>query len=634
MSKVGGHLKGILAIQIICNCLSPCRVLAQQPNMDSPAMSEASALAEESAAHLIKRVEPIYPPLARLTRVEGLVRIDLLVGRDGKVLDCHVISGHPLLVQSAVDAVRKWEYKPFVREGEPTLVRTEADLKFSLPEIHPHPEVPFPEVSDLRSIVITFASMGCMGRCPVYELRISGDGKVTYKGMSNVFLTGTHSGRISEAEFRNLVGAFRTADFYSLEDDYTVGMMDGWAGEASITIGSQSKTVRYDESPKVMEQVQLEILSASGTERWVKGNAASVPSMLSEPLDVLKPQAGGSSYLVSAATQGDISVVEALLRAGSAVNSKNKLGQSALMLASIRGLPTMVELLLRAGGDPNSVNQNGETVLIHGAASGNAAVLRHLLKAGASVNARSKDGNTALIEAAVTGNPELVAILLRAGARVNLRGANRTTALIAGSTGELNGGVRDIFLTPYAEIPDEVIDRAKVVRLLIDAGADINAVNDEGENALFTVNDETVRELIKTKININIRNKDGETPLIATVASEVAELLVSAGAELNLTDPQGRTALMHGAENNYVENLKVLTRAGARLDLQDNSGSTALMLCAEKGLENSVKVLIDAHANVNIRDHEKFTALVRLRRSRGHDINAAEKLLLAAGGTE
>ena len=303
------------------------------------------------------------------------------------------------------------------------------------------------------------------------------------------------------------------------------------------------------------------------------------------------------------------------------------------MIAAMRGLPDMVGILLKARADVSAASENGETVLMYGSSSGDADVVRQLLKAHAVVNGRSKVGNTALMAAAAAGNPEVVAILLRAGAEVNVRGWRNTTALLAGANGELESG-EGIMGDLHAEIPDEVIDRTKVVRLLIDAGADVNAIDDQSENALFTIYDETARELLKTKINVNARNNDGETPLIATVASEVAELLANGGAELDLADPKGRTALMHAARNNYVEILRVLTRAGAKLDLQDTDGSTALMLCAEKGLENSVKVLIDAHAAVNPRDHENLTALGRLRRSHGRDIAATEKLLLAAGGTE
>jgi ankyrin repeat protein len=235
---------------------------------------------------------------------------------------------------------------------------------------------------------------------------------------------------------------------------------------------------------------------------------------------------------------------------------------------------------------------------------------------------------------AAAGNPELVSILLQAGARVNARVRKKTTALLARSMGELE--FEDLVMgEPHADVPDESIDRAKVVRLLLDAGSDVNAKNEDGENALFTIHDEAVRELIGTKIDIDARSKDGKTALMDTVAAKVAELLVKAGAGLDLTDPDGRTALMRGAENNYVENLKVLVEAGAKLDLQDNDGSTAVMLCAEKGLQNSVEVLLNAHANLNLRDHEGLTALGRLHRSRtNNDVGAAEKLLLAAGATD
>lgn len=85
-----------------------------------------------TAASLINRVQPVYPPLARQTRVSGTVRLHAIISKDGSVQQLEVLSGHPLLVQSALDAVRQWRYRPTLLNGEPVEVDTTIDVIFSL----------------------------------------------------------------------------------------------------------------------------------------------------------------------------------------------------------------------------------------------------------------------------------------------------------------------------------------------------------------------------------------------------------------------------------------------------------------------------------------------------------------------
>ncbi len=84
------------------------------------------------AAHLVNRVQPIYPPLARQTRISGTVKLHAIIGKNGAVEQLQVVSGHPLLVQSALDAVKQWRYQPTLLNGDPVEVDTEIDVIFSL----------------------------------------------------------------------------------------------------------------------------------------------------------------------------------------------------------------------------------------------------------------------------------------------------------------------------------------------------------------------------------------------------------------------------------------------------------------------------------------------------------------------
>lgn len=84
------------------------------------------------AAKLVNRVQPLYPPLARQTRISGTVKLHAIIGKSGAVEQLQVVSGHPLLVQSALDAVKQWRYQPTLLNGEPVEVDTEIDVIFSL----------------------------------------------------------------------------------------------------------------------------------------------------------------------------------------------------------------------------------------------------------------------------------------------------------------------------------------------------------------------------------------------------------------------------------------------------------------------------------------------------------------------
>jgi len=84
------------------------------------------------AAKLINRVTPNYPPLARQTRISGTVRLHAIIGKDGTVQSLTLESGHPLLVQAALDAVKQWRYQPTLLNGVPVEVDTTIDVIFSL----------------------------------------------------------------------------------------------------------------------------------------------------------------------------------------------------------------------------------------------------------------------------------------------------------------------------------------------------------------------------------------------------------------------------------------------------------------------------------------------------------------------
>jgi protein TonB len=84
------------------------------------------------SAKLIHKVIPVYPNLARISRISGTVRLQATVSAEGTIEKLEVISGHPILLQAAVDAVRQWIYRPTLLHNMPVEVIAPIDVIFTL----------------------------------------------------------------------------------------------------------------------------------------------------------------------------------------------------------------------------------------------------------------------------------------------------------------------------------------------------------------------------------------------------------------------------------------------------------------------------------------------------------------------
>jgi len=74
----------------------------------------------------------VYPPLAREARIQGAVRFTAAIDREGAVKNLQVISGHPLLVSAAIEAVKQWGYQPALLNGNAVEVMTPIEITFAL----------------------------------------------------------------------------------------------------------------------------------------------------------------------------------------------------------------------------------------------------------------------------------------------------------------------------------------------------------------------------------------------------------------------------------------------------------------------------------------------------------------------
>ena len=102
------------------------------PKAQASSPSRIQVGGQVQAAMILNEVEPVYPRLAASAHIGGVVRLKAVISKDGRIEDLKLISGHPLLVQAAMDAVRQWTYKPTVLNGNPVEVATEIDVNFTL----------------------------------------------------------------------------------------------------------------------------------------------------------------------------------------------------------------------------------------------------------------------------------------------------------------------------------------------------------------------------------------------------------------------------------------------------------------------------------------------------------------------
>ena len=84
------------------------------------------------AASLINKVTPVYPPIAKTAHVSGTVVLHAIISKDGTIQELQYVSGPPLLMKSAMDAVKEWRYRPTMLNGDPVEVDTTIDVVFTL----------------------------------------------------------------------------------------------------------------------------------------------------------------------------------------------------------------------------------------------------------------------------------------------------------------------------------------------------------------------------------------------------------------------------------------------------------------------------------------------------------------------
>jgi protein TonB len=109
--------------------------IGTRPIMPVPAPAAVVApvrVSHMNEGNLIRKVQPVYPPLARSARIQGVVELQAVISKQGSIENLRVLTGHPMLVPAAVEAVRQWRYRPYILNNEPVEVETQITVNFSL----------------------------------------------------------------------------------------------------------------------------------------------------------------------------------------------------------------------------------------------------------------------------------------------------------------------------------------------------------------------------------------------------------------------------------------------------------------------------------------------------------------------
>ncbi len=100
------------------------------PATSSTEMPRVQVPAQVMQKLLVHRVEPSYPAEARKANLQGIIAVDIVVGRDGSILNMRAINGPDVLARAAMDALRWWKFEPYRVNGEPVLVETTVAVEF------------------------------------------------------------------------------------------------------------------------------------------------------------------------------------------------------------------------------------------------------------------------------------------------------------------------------------------------------------------------------------------------------------------------------------------------------------------------------------------------------------------------
>ena len=324
-------------------------------------------------------------------------------------------------------------------------------------------------------------------------------------------------------------------------------------------------------------------------------------------------------------------ITRLLLERGANVNAQDNDGSTPLLKAAYRCCIDISQILLEHGADPNAKNNDSQTPLSRLFAnegrvlftnSDQRSLVQLLLGHGANVNNQDKDHTTPLHSAIKAGSYDVAQILLEHEAEPNMANKDGNTALLLA----LKPKPKQISSSSLQTMEEDAeILAARLVRLLLEGGADVNAQDKRKITPLLLAIElkmyDITRMLLARGAEPNVKNYYGETPLYLLSKGafssdddipDLARLLLDRGADVNAQDQNRATPLVLAAERHLDDIAQILLERGANPNVKSTRGKTPLHLLLER--------IYNDHNDIN-----DVLVVERLLLERGADVNAQDE---------
>jgi ankyrin repeat protein len=538
---------GLLATALLC-CTASSRA-QEQPPVQFPE--------KEIAAHRIGPLRQIHT--ANLPRRLFSVVLDVIVTPLGHVESAKALGGAKELFAEAEEVEAQRQFTPFETDGKPVRASIKDHVEIYPLEQWADEKTPLPEIKNWNLLRITLMQRDCRfddKDCLDYSIEIQGDGSVTFNGGSFFpLITGTHHAKISHASVVNLLNEFRRAEYSSLKNQYTGPWTDSIFYISSIQFDDYKKQVvdyvgLTAGMPEIVKTLEASIADAAGLGKWLEETDQTWPSLLAEHWNFKAQTDENRNLFAVVAARGSNQLIQNFLAAGAPPFALADDGGAALVSVAGRGDANLAARML--ADQDHLPAQLLFRALRAAAESGNLATVDLLLGKGADVNGNSGNSNdpdyldTVLMAAARSGNADVIQEILKYHPDVKKQDRAGRTALE--------------FFAAEGKKPSSI---EETIRALVEAGADVNARDDQGKTPIFSAcrNIKMLKPLLAAGADLNAKERFGQTPIMDCFDPASLTAMIEAGADLSAQNNQGLTAAQKMRQNGSIDLANILDAA-------------------------------------------------------------------------